>query len=401
MSAEGFKSGVTNGRNGLGSIYVFASGNGHHLGDDCNFDGYANSIYTMAIGAITDNNNLAQYSEGCSALYAVTYSSGGAAGIASTDIHGACTNKHSGTSAAAPIAAGMIALALSVRPELTWRDVQHLVVHSTRIVNEGDGEWQTNGAGYKVHHRYGFGNMDASLLVENSKNWTLVKTQYSFHSGIMKASKALEQASPVVLTYSVYSNNTEAPRTLEYVVVTVTLSHEVRGDLLITLLSPEGTTSVLAPLRHMDKSNQGFNDWSFTTVRCWGENPIGVWALRIDTVGSSTGLIKTWGITFYGMGAKEQQDYDDPINLTWILVLGAAIGLTAVGIIISGVALYLWRRSRNRATPVRSNSGDSFDLDPRVMLMGQEDVYEQGVFVDQDNDDGDRLRINVDDSESE
>ena len=44
--------GVRNGRNGLGSIYVFASGNGRRYGDDCNFDGYANSIYSITIGAV-------------------------------------------------------------------------------------------------------------------------------------------------------------------------------------------------------------------------------------------------------------------------------------------------------------------------------------------------------------
>jgi proprotein convertase subtilisin/kexin type 7 len=39
-----------------------------------------------------------------------------------------CTESHSGTSAAAPIAAGLIALMLEVRPCLTWRDVQYIIV---------------------------------------------------------------------------------------------------------------------------------------------------------------------------------------------------------------------------------------------------------------------------------
>lgn len=39
-----------------------------------------------------------------------------------------CTDRHTGTSAAAPIAAGIIALMMEARPCLTWRDVQHLVV---------------------------------------------------------------------------------------------------------------------------------------------------------------------------------------------------------------------------------------------------------------------------------
>ncbi len=41
---------VEYGRKGYGSIFVVASGNGGTNGDNCNFDGYANSIYTVTIG---------------------------------------------------------------------------------------------------------------------------------------------------------------------------------------------------------------------------------------------------------------------------------------------------------------------------------------------------------------
>ena len=41
------------GRKGYGSIYVVASGNGGHFKDNCNFDGYANSIFTVTIGKFT------------------------------------------------------------------------------------------------------------------------------------------------------------------------------------------------------------------------------------------------------------------------------------------------------------------------------------------------------------
>lgn len=38
------------GRQGKGSIYVWASGNGGHKGDDCDCDGYTDSIYTFSVG---------------------------------------------------------------------------------------------------------------------------------------------------------------------------------------------------------------------------------------------------------------------------------------------------------------------------------------------------------------
>jgi kexin len=68
--------GVQNGRQGKGSIYVFASGNGASNGDNCNFDGYTNSIYSITVGAVDRKGLHPYYSEKCSAQLVVTYSSG-------------------------------------------------------------------------------------------------------------------------------------------------------------------------------------------------------------------------------------------------------------------------------------------------------------------------------------
>lgn len=67
---------VQKGRDGLGSIYVFASGNGDINGDNCNFDGYTNSIYSITVGAVDRAGMHPYYSEHCSAHLVVTYSSG-------------------------------------------------------------------------------------------------------------------------------------------------------------------------------------------------------------------------------------------------------------------------------------------------------------------------------------
>ena len=47
---EALQMGTSDGRYGYGNIYVFASGNGGQMNDNCNFDGYANSIYTLTVG---------------------------------------------------------------------------------------------------------------------------------------------------------------------------------------------------------------------------------------------------------------------------------------------------------------------------------------------------------------
>ncbi|KAJ2072180.1 pheromone processing endoprotease, partial [Coemansia sp. S100] len=105
---DAFVNGVENGRSGLGSIFVFATGNGGALGDNCNFDGYTNSIYTISIGAIDHLDKHPYYSEQCSAQLAVTYSNGAQRGIVTTDLGlRSCTDKHGGTSAAAPLGAGI------------------------------------------------------------------------------------------------------------------------------------------------------------------------------------------------------------------------------------------------------------------------------------------------------
>ena len=74
---------VQQGRGGLGSIYVFASGNGASNGDNCNFDGYTNSIYSITVGAVDRKGQHPYYSEHCSAQLVVTYSSGSGDAIVS------------------------------------------------------------------------------------------------------------------------------------------------------------------------------------------------------------------------------------------------------------------------------------------------------------------------------
>ena len=97
------------GRNGLGSIFVWATGNGGGLYDYCSCDGYINSPYTISIGAVNNCGKKPWYSELCPGTIAVTFSSGNPnrdLQIVTTDLRDGCTTMHTGTSAAAPLAAG-------------------------------------------------------------------------------------------------------------------------------------------------------------------------------------------------------------------------------------------------------------------------------------------------------
>lgn len=75
--------GINKGRNGNGTIFVFASGNGGSYDDNCNFDGYTNSMYTITVGAVDRLGKHPYYAERCSAQLVVTYSSGSASRIVS------------------------------------------------------------------------------------------------------------------------------------------------------------------------------------------------------------------------------------------------------------------------------------------------------------------------------
>jgi subtilisin family serine protease len=179
-----FEKGAQHGRGGKGSIFVWASGNGGSYGDSCACDGYANSIYTLSISSTSENGEKPWYLEECASTLATTFSSGsekfGERGIATTDLRNKCTTRHTGTSAAAPMAVGIIALALEANPSLTWRDIMFLTILSSRPhAIKSNNKFITNKMGFNVSNRYGFGLMDSGRMSEMAKNWTSVPIMHS------------------------------------------------------------------------------------------------------------------------------------------------------------------------------------------------------------------------------
>lgn len=127
---------------GKGTIYVWATGNGGHALDHCSCDGYTSSIYTLSVGSISPGGYCTGYDEKCPSTMGVVYTGDVGEGkrehygnLVTTSLFNECVVSFSGTSCAAPLAAGIVALVLQARPELTWRDMQHLVVE-TAIKND-------------------------------------------------------------------------------------------------------------------------------------------------------------------------------------------------------------------------------------------------------------------------
>jgi subtilisin family serine protease len=112
-----------------------------------------------------------------------------------------------GTSASAPTITGVVALMLSANPNLSWRDVRHILATTSKQMDPDYGSrdgrnkqinlvdytftdststaltdgasatrvdygWQTNAAGYKYSNWYGFGLADATAAVAKAKATT-------------------------------------------------------------------------------------------------------------------------------------------------------------------------------------------------------------------------------------
>ncbi|KAI1324767.1 peptidase S8/S53 domain-containing protein [Xylariaceae sp. FL0255] len=297
---------VQNGRGGLGSIYVFASGNGAASEDNCNFDGYTNSIYSITVGAIDRQGQHPYYSEKCSAQLVVTYSSGSGDAIHVTDVGEAvCTNQHGGTSAAAPLAAGIFALALEIRPDLSWRDMQYIALESAVPVDLDTGEWQTTTLGKKFSHTFGYGKIDSYALVETARNWENVRPQAWYYSPWLHVKKPIPQGDEgLLVTFEVTKEMLREANLarLEHVTVTMNVEHGRRGDLSVDLISPENIISHLSATRKLDSNTEGYNDWTFMSVVHWGESGVGTWSLIVrDTiVNDHTGNFTDWHLKLWG-----------------------------------------------------------------------------------------------------
>ena len=127
---------------------MWASGNGGNSLDDCNCDGYASSIYTLTIGSASPTGFRPSYDENCPSTMAVVYTGDAGAGkrepyshLVTTSLFHECVTHFSGTSCAAPLAAGIFALVLEANPELTWRDMQHLVVQTAEKNDPKGASW--------------------------------------------------------------------------------------------------------------------------------------------------------------------------------------------------------------------------------------------------------------------
>ncbi|KAL8589812.1 hypothetical protein ACOMHN_020815 [Nucella lapillus] len=318
LTMRAIVNGVNNGRNGKGNIYVWASGDGGP-NDDCNCDGYAASMWTISINSATNDGRTAGYDESCSSTLASTFSNGKStshdAGVATTDLYNNCTASHSGTSAAAPEAAGVFALAIEANRNLTWRDIQHLTVLTSKrnslYDSNGVHRWQLNGARLEFNHLFGYGVLDAAAMVDLARQWKELPER--FHCTVGTVAEEREFSLGKNLKMTVESDGCTGTENevnyLEHVQAYVTLRATYRGSVTIYLTSPMNTTSMILSQRPNDDDDKnGFTRWPFMTTHPWAEVSHGTWTLQVVlepllgglNTQTHSGLFKEWTLVLHG-----------------------------------------------------------------------------------------------------
>ena len=102
-----------------------------------------------------------------------------------------------------------------------------------------------------------------------------------FYCRIIKAYKTSE----FLINLTDWTNSCNEPiNYLEHVEVSVNLTYTLRGELLIKLMSPQGTVSSLTHYREADAAF-GAKDltWILMTLHHWGENATGIWKLTLES----------------------------------------------------------------------------------------------------------------------
>ncbi|MBD2602132.1 S8 family serine peptidase [Microcystis aeruginosa CS-583] len=160
----------TSGRNGKGAISYIATGNGS--GAPVSFPANLSSTIpgVIAVGASTNLDQLASYSNVGPQVDFVAPSSGGTARIVTTDRTGADgyssgdytstgTDGFGGTSSATPLSAGIGALILAQDPNLTAAQVRGLMRNTTDLI----GPVAYDNKGFNT--QYGYGRVNANTAI--------------------------------------------------------------------------------------------------------------------------------------------------------------------------------------------------------------------------------------------
>ena len=388
---------ATNGRDGKGSFFVKAAGNEFY-----SHGGYVNctshnanapyeneSPYIIVAGAVNADGEKSSYSNAGSNIWVSAPGGENGKGLgpailaadlptcfkgeskASSDpanefeygheLNPLCnyTSRMNGTSSAAPILSGVIALILEQNPSLSMREVKHILAVTAQKIDLGSNAWPKlkhpaaeitscsssyhalmdeqgyeyeqgwteNDAGITFHNYYGFGLADADAavfmaqsgyksmpeLVEINPNWSISNYENTTDVSIPDFDAGGAQSQIAVAV----EGNVGADFVVESVQVQVQVEHPYSGEIGIELYSPSPndpstpTKSILLNVNNSflePKSCDG-GDCSYdsnlnitlTSHAFYGENAVGTWTLKVvDGMRNDTGKLLGWKLNILG-----------------------------------------------------------------------------------------------------
>ncbi len=380
-TVNAFVSGVTTLRSNKGALYVKAAGNEYAdvYSDDCrdrpnwhppydvylgnaNFSEGNNYPYTVVVGAMNAKGESSSYSspganiwitgpggeygyldppespeiEGAPAILTTDFSgcSSGSSKSSSTvndfesgsALNSNCnyTSTMNGTSSATPNVVGVIALILEANPDLSWRDVKHILASTARNIDFVFGTyghplgvdlaghayqqaWVKNAADYYFHNYYGFGLVDAEAAVAMAKNYnvnlgTFVNTNWVPDSGGI--SRAIPDNSATGVTDTLNVTNDYI---IEAIQIKVSITHEYVENLGIELTSPSGTKSIITNINSA-VLDSNLSNAIFLSNAFYGEESKGIWTLKVidgartnsDGSVNKVGTLTNWKINVFG-----------------------------------------------------------------------------------------------------
>ncbi len=291
---------VRDGRKGLGTVIVFSAGNEDGSYYSSNFKNLQNNPFVIAVGNLAQDGAIDETSlPGANVLIAAPGD-----GTLTTDRlppHGYepedAYTFFGGTSAAAPVVSGVVALMLEANPNLGYRDVQEILAYSARETPfmQADtncaGNW--NMGGLTFSDSFGFGVVDALAAVRLAETWHKQSTQQNLIEWRDVAIDLTDRPLGSTLEYTFKVSN---PFILEHVQLAVDIQGVSLEHLRIDLVSPAGTRSTLVKDALLETDGLEF---IFSSVQFFGENSTGTWHLEITNTGSE-GVIREIGFTALG-----------------------------------------------------------------------------------------------------
>ena len=292
---------------------IWVSGFGGEYGYDSSvLPGYSDNIYDPAMMTVDRSS--------CSLGYSRNDTGGnrfnreGYNYTEQTTLNSDCNYNSSfnGTSSAAPTVSGVIALMLEANPNLTWRDVKHLLVTTSDKVDASRTHtqqglvqygWTQNSAGYEHHNWYGFGQINASAAVTAAQSYT-ANSRGTWASSGYQSSGTLNASLPDLTVTSNAISVTKPNGSndfVEFVRVSLSFNHASAKTVGVRLTSPDGTTiNLMQPYTNVN--NPGSISFDIGVSGFYGESIEGNWTIDLtDYVGDDvTGILSNWGIEVWG-----------------------------------------------------------------------------------------------------